>query len=162
MISKKWLMALCIASLCSGAYAAPFPATLQQSHLTDLVGQHADLQAYKGKVVVINFWATWCGPCREEMPMLNSVYSRLGKQGMTVIGIALDNKQDVSIFTRQLNILYPIWLGDAETLNLMNSLGNKSGGLPYTIILDKSGKQVASLLGKLSEKTLTDTVKRYL
>jgi hypothetical protein len=94
--------------------------------------------------------------------MLDSVARKLGPKGLTVVGIALDNKADVQPFLRQLKIGYPIWLGDADTLDLLRNIGEPTGGLPYTVVLDRKGKTVATLIGRLNEKLVLDAVSRHL
>ena len=159
MKSKRLFAALLIAALPLAALAAP---SLEQSRFTDLNAKPATTAAYKGKVTVLNFWATWCGPCREEMPMLNGLRKKLAPKGVEVVGVALDSKEQVAPFVQQLKIAYPILLGNDDTLDLMRSLGNKTGGLPYTLVLDRSGKVAATLTGKLDEKRLEAAIKPYL
>lgn len=142
------------------AYAKP---VLDTARFTDLANSKPiSLPSLRGQVTVVNFWATWCSPCRDEMPMLDKLARQLGPRGLTVVGVALDNKADVLPFVKQLKISYPIWLGDADTINLMRSAGNLSGGLPYTVVLDRNGKTVATLIGRLNEKLVMDAVRRHL
>nr|WP_239688740.1 TlpA disulfide reductase family protein [Aquitalea magnusonii] len=103
---------------------------MAQTRFTDQAGSSVSLRAYQGKVVLVNFWATWCGPCREEMPMLNSLRDRLAPKGVEVVGIALDNKAETYNFARQLRIGYPILLGDSDTLSLLRTLGNPAVPCP--------------------------------
>ncbi|WP_239690850.1 TlpA family protein disulfide reductase [Chromobacterium sphagni] len=159
MKSKRLFATLLIAALPLAALATP---SLEQSRFTDLNAKPVTTAAYKGKVTVLNFWATWCGPCREEMPMLNGLRKKLADKGVEVVGVALDNKEQVAPFVQQLKITYPILLGNDETLDLMRSLGNKTGGLPYTLVLDRNGKVAATLTGKLDEKRLENALKKYL
>jgi thiol-disulfide isomerase/thioredoxin len=157
---RHFAAALTAVCLLLPAYAKP---TLESARFTELAtNKPISLPSLHGRVTVVNFWATWCGPCREEMPMLDSLARKLGPRGVTVVGVALDNKADVQPFVKQLKISYPIWLGDADTLNLMRSSGNVSGGLPYTVVLDRNGKPVATLLGQLNEKLVMDALRRHL
>ena len=153
---------LLAALLCLLPLAASAAPTLAQTRFTDQSGSSVSLRAYQGKVVLVNFWATWCSPCREEMPMLNALRERLAPKGVEVVGVALDNKTETYNFARQLKINYHIVLGDSDTLSLLRSLGNPAGALPYSIILDRNGKQVGSLLGRLNEKNLEDTLRHFL
>lgn len=155
----KHLFSALLLCLPLASQAAP---TLEQSRFADLNAKPVTTAAYKGKVTVLNFWATWCGPCREEMPMLNSLRKKLAPKGVEVVGVALDQKEQVEPFVKQLKIGYPILLGNDDTLELMRSLGNKTGGLPYTLVLDRGGKVAATLTGKLDEKKLEAAVKPYL
>lgn len=153
---------LLAALLCLLPLAASAAPTLAQTRFTDQSGSSVSLRAYQGKVVLVNFWATWCSPCREEMPMLNALREKLAPKGVEVVGVALDNKAETYNFARQLKINYPIVLGDSDTLSLLRSLGNPAGALPYSIILDRNGKQVGSLLGRLNEKNLEETLRHFL
>ena len=155
---KTCLSLLTAALLSSAALAGP----LDTARFTDRTGRAASLAPYRGKVTVVNFWATWCTPCREEMPMMQSLRDRFAGRGLEVVGIALDNPAEVKTFLRLFHIRYPVLMGDADTLETRKALGNPAGGLPYTLILDRSGKPVGKLLGKLSEKTLTQAVEPLL
>lgn len=94
--------------------------------------------------------------------MLNAVRTRLAPRGVEVVGVALDDKVSVGNYLRTTRVSYPIVLGDGNTLDLMRAIGNPAGGLPYTVVLDRSGKQVATLIGKLSEQTLLQAVEPHL
>lgn len=156
----RTVLLLC-ASLLTMQPAVANPA-LERARFTDLSGKSVALGQYRGKVTVVNFWATWCVPCRQEMPMLNAVRERLAPRGVEVVGVALDNKVSVGNYLRTTRVSYPIVLGDSSTLDLMRAIGNPAGGLPYTVVLDRSGKQVAKLVGLLSEKTLLQAVEPHL
>ncbi|EEG08000.1 TlpA family protein disulfide reductase [Pseudogulbenkiania ferrooxidans] len=158
---RRGVLPLLCAALLTALPAAASPA-LERARFTDLAGRNAALTQYKGKVTVVNFWATWCSPCREEMPMLNAVRTRLAPRGVEVVGVALDDKVSVGNYLRTTRVSYPIVLGDGNTLDLMRAIGNPAGGLPYTVVLDRSGKQVATLIGKLSEQTLLQAVEPHL
>ena len=94
---------------------------------------------FAGKTVLINFWATWCGPCREEMPMLMDLQRRRGAEGLQVIGIALDNVEQVSSFVETYGISYPILVGEADVFATSVAYGNNEGVLPYSVLVDKQG-----------------------
>ncbi|SME91932.1 TlpA family protein disulfide reductase [Pseudogulbenkiania subflava] len=158
---RRGVLPLLCAVLLTALPAAASPA-LERARFIDLAGRNAALTQYKGKVTVVNFWATWCSPCREEMPMLNAVRTRLAPRGVEVVGVALDDKVSVGNYLRSTRVSYPIVLGDGNTLDLMRAIGNPAGGLPYTVVLDRSGKQVATLIGKLSEQTLLQAVEPHL
>ncbi|WP_293813633.1 TlpA disulfide reductase family protein [uncultured Aquitalea sp.] len=147
---------------CALPLAAQADTPLAQTRFGTLDGKGSTtLSAWRGKVVLVNFWATWCAPCREEMPMLNKLREQYKGKGLEVVGIALDNRTEASNFAKQLRIGYPVVIGDSDTLGLLRQLGNPAGALPYSIILDRNGQQVGKLLGKLDEKTLSDTLQRY-
>lgn len=129
-------------------------ADLLEFGFTDLEGRGHRLTEWSGKIVVCNFWATWCAPCREEIPLLVSTRLKHASKGIEVVGIAVDSAANVREFLKSFPIEYPILLGGAEVLDLMRRAGNSSGGLPYTVILDRRGGFVDRKLGALTEREL--------
>ena len=107
--------------------------------LMDVSGQSRNVSEWQGKVLVINFWATWCPPCLEEIPHFINLQDKYGDQGLQFLGIALEDVDAVTSFVNKLGINYPILLGEQEVIKLGVKLGNRIGGLPYTVILDRSG-----------------------
>lgn len=120
----------------------------------DLSGKARPLREWRGRVVVVNFWATWCEPCREEIPLLMATRDRHREKELEVLGIALDNAAKVAEYARSFKINYPVLLAEAAGLDLMRQLGNKSGGLPYTVIADRSGSLAERKLGALKGEEL--------
>jgi thiol-disulfide isomerase/thioredoxin len=120
----------------------------------DLAGKPRKLSEWNGQVVVVNFWATWCAPCREEIPGLIETRGRYAAKGLEVVGIAIDSPEKASGFARDYRIDYPILVGDATGIALMRSLGNATGALPYTVVVDRSGQLVAHHLGLLTPDQL--------
>jgi len=128
--------------LASAVLATTAPAQTEQAPpLRDLAGHPVSLAAYRRRVVLVNFWATWCGPCRQEMPQLNQLSSRLDPKQAAVLGIAADDPAAVQAFVAKLGIKYAIATGDADQLFAWSAgLGNASEGLPFTVLLDRSGE----------------------
>ena len=114
-----------------------------------------------GKTILINFWATWCGPCRKEMPMLVDLQRAHESAGLQVIGIALDDAQSVGNFVKSFGISYPILTGSQDVFETSVAYGNAEGVLPYSVLIDKAGivrwqysgilkhEQITSLLSEL-------------
>jgi thiol-disulfide isomerase/thioredoxin len=113
----------------------------------DLAGKVRTLGEWRGKVLVCNFWATWCAPCREEIPLLVAASRKYGPSGVEIVGIAIDNGAKVGQFAASFKIPYPILLAEARGLSLMGQLGNSAGGLPYTVVADRKGKLIHRKLG---------------
>lgn len=145
-------LAAATAGLWFGARVAPSP--LEGVRFPDLQGRARDLAEWRGKVVVVNFWATWCTPCREEMPLLQQVRESHAKRGVEIVGIAIDSASKVAEFSSTYGISYPILISGAEGLDLIQKLGNKASALPYTVFLDRSGRPVRSKLGILNKAEL--------
>lgn len=104
-------------------------------------GAAQTLAAYRGRVVLLNFWATWCAPCREEMPELNRVDAALDHRRAAVVGIAADEVADVQAFLGKLKVQYPILVGAPDPVFAWSArLGNQAMGLPFSVLLDRQGK----------------------
>ena len=150
--ARQWLAA----SPPAMAPAVPEPA------LADLDGKPHRLAEWRGKVVVLNFWASWCGPCREEMPEFSRMQQRLGERGLQFVGVAIDDAEAVRDFLRQHPVSYPILIGDEHTPEWTERLGNRSAGLPFTAILDRDGRTVATRTGVLDPAELLRIVQPLL
>ncbi len=117
-------------------------------------GNALQFQSLQGKPLVLNFWATWCPPCVEEMPLLERFYQENAAKGWQVVGVAIDQPSQVRRFLTQNSISYPIALGGLDGTDLLKSLGNAQGALPFTLVLDAQGAIKMQKLGKLSEKEI--------
>jgi thiol-disulfide isomerase/thioredoxin len=124
----------------------------------DLNNLPQPLSQWRGKLLVINFWATWCPPCREEIPGFIRLQRELADKNVQFVGIAIDTGEKVNNFSRELGINYPLLLGEDTALELQRQLGNQSGVLPFTVIIDASGKLVARHLGGLGAEQLKSLI----
>jgi thiol-disulfide isomerase/thioredoxin len=153
MAAGLWLYQSVLAPARSSAAAL---ATLQSRSFSDLAGSDRTLLDWQGKVRVVNFWATWCEPCREEIPALQRVQAKFAANGLETIGISIDHADKVRQFAKNMAITYPLLLGDASVIDVARALGNRAGGLPYTLVIDAQGKLLASKLGGITEAQLTE------
>ena len=137
-------------------------AALQAADFADLTGKTIKLSEWKGKILVCNFWATWCPPCRREIPMLMTLRKDLAPSGVEVVGIAVDSVAKVVEFSRRVQISYPVLIALGDGLALMRELGNTEGGLPYTVVLRRDGSIGYRKLGELSEAVLRTRLRALL
>ncbi len=142
-------------------YHAPRPkqlssAAIFNAQLPDLAGVRQPLRQWRGKLLVVNFWASWCPPCQREIPGFIHLQQLYGAQGLQFIGIAIDDKAAVQAYANQTGFNYPILVSDLEGVSLAQASGNYSGGLPYTVIIDPQGKIVAAGPGEMSEQELSN------
>lgn len=127
--------------------------------LPELDGKKHSLDEWQGKVIVLNFWATWCPPCREEIPLLVDLQKKYGADGLQVIGVAIDNRTAVLLYRQSAGINYPILMGDDNTLQLVARYGNSSGSLPFSVLIDRSGSIALRKLGAFSGIELENLIK---
>ncbi len=132
--------------------------TLFAANLPNENGVKQALSQYKGKVIVLNFWATWCPPCREEMPELSQLHQEYANKNVVVLGIAIDEISLVKEFTQATPVSYPLFAAEDEGMALGNALGNNKGVLPYTIIIDTNGNVVKTYFGRISKPLLETTL----
>ena len=132
--------------------------TILAAAFPDLNGQHQPLSQWRGKVLVVNFWATWCPPCREEIPGFITLQRELSGKDVQFVGIAIDQGNKVNDFARGLGMNYPLLLGEDSAFELQNRLGNQSGVLPFTVVIDSTGRLVIRHAGGLSADQLRATL----
>lgn len=135
---------------------------LMQHPLPDLSGQMRRLADWRGKVVVANFWATWCGPCRDEIPEFIQLQQQYRGRGVQFVGIAVDNRQAVAEFARRHGINYPVLQAEEAGLAMMPLAGNRLGGLPFTFIINREGKIVATAPGRIAKARLESALQPVL
>jgi peroxiredoxin len=128
--------------------------------LESLDGKTVHLADYRGKGVLLNFWATWCQPCKIEMPWFEELQKEYGSQGLQVVGIAMDDasKEDIAKFAKEMGVNYPILLGK-------EAVGDAYGGvqfLPSTFFIDRDGKVVDRIFGLRSRSEIEDDIKLAL
>lgn len=136
--------------------------SLFNAHLPNEDGVKQALSQYHGKVIVLNFWATWCPPCREEMPELSELHQEYQAKNLVVLGIAIDELSQVKTFTQDTPVSYPLFAAEEEGMGLSSGLGNDKGVLPYTVIINSDGQVTKTYFGRITKPLLETTLKPLL
>lgn len=129
------------------------------SRLNDEQGRAQHIDQWRGKILVVNFWAVWCPPCREEIPALNRLQEKYAANGVQFVGIALDSAANVAQFRKLLPINYPSLIAESEGSELSRLLGNHRIALPYTVIFGRNGEFRLNKLGRIDEHELDSVLK---
>jgi thiol-disulfide isomerase/thioredoxin len=131
------------------------PATLAETvptfQLADREGQPRSLQDWAGKALIVNFWATWCAPCRREIPLLQRIAQERAANGFEVIGIAVDFRDKVLEYADEMQIHYPLLIGEQDALDAAAAFGIEAIGFPFTVFSDRQGRIVTAHMGELTE-----------
>ena len=125
------------------------PDAMPAFSLADLDGKATTLDRWRGKSLMINFWATWCAPCRREIPLLQALHSENGGDSFDIVGIAVDYADKVRAFRDQFKISYPLLVGEQDALDLVSAVGIKQPAFPFTVFTDRRGQIVTLYLGEL-------------
>jgi thiol-disulfide isomerase/thioredoxin len=133
---------------------------LTDLQLSDIDGRSRQLSDWNGKFVLVNFWATWCGPCREEMPLLDRTHRELAGKGLEVVGVAIDDAAAVGTFLKDSPVQYPILVGGSN--DTLHKFGDGSGVLPYSVLIDRDGKLLAQRAGSFSAGDLSRWLEQHL
>jgi peroxiredoxin len=154
----------------AAAVAPAYPASPQELvglqrptfRLGSINGNWVSASDFDGQVWLINFWATWCEPCRAEMPMLDALHRELSPKGFQVIGIALDDVQAARDFVAELGLTYTALVGMADVMEAGRLYGNSAGMLPYSVLIDRDGTVRWTRLGELSRQQVLEQVRPLL
>jgi len=131
---------------------AAMPETLPDFTLGDLAGKPTSIRSWPGKSLIVNFWATWCGPCRREIPLLRELQKQHGAEGFQIVGVAVDIREDVIKYAQEIGIDYPILIGEQDGLDAVNKFGQGSIGFPFTVFTDNQGRIVLFHLGEIRKE----------
>jgi thiol-disulfide isomerase/thioredoxin len=134
--------------------------------LPDLKGEKVDLVSFQGQVIIIDFWATWCGPCKEEIPLLNQIHQKYRDQGVVVIGISLDRKDpgEVKKFLDSFQVEYLNLMGGEEVFEKFGQIANGGPirGIPATFVIDRKGVICQKFLGLTEARVLEEALRAAL
>ncbi len=128
----------------------------------DLEGTPRALGDWRGQVLVVNYWATWCVPCREEMPIFVKMQAKYREKGLIFVGVAIDQPAKAAAFAKELGINYPILIGSLVSIEQTKAVGNRVSALPFTLVFDRQGRLVANHLGGITEQQLDAIVSGLL
>ena len=121
-------------------------------------GKPANSEHWRNKVLVVNFWASWCPPCVEEMPALNKIAQEYADKNVLIVGIGIDSPSNIREFLEKTPVSYPIVIGGLEGSNLSKQMGNTQGALPYTVIINPQGKSIYTKVGKINEDDIKKAI----
>ncbi|AQV95559.1 alkyl hydroperoxide reductase [Cupriavidus necator] len=170
--SRLWLwIAVAVVACAAGALAghfvfAPKPAgdqaveTFFLTRLPDPAGTDLDLGKLRGKTVVVNFWAPWCGPCVEEMPELTALHEEYKNRQVEFVGIGIDSAANIQQFTQKVPVAYPLAVAGFAGTELSRNFGNSAGGLPYTVVINPDGSVKYRKMGRVTAEELRSVLPR--
>jgi thiol-disulfide isomerase/thioredoxin len=151
MKTKLIASAIVAALLAAHVHAAPVTdaADLYATSLPDVKNQNQPLAQWKGKVLLVNFWATWCHPCVQEMPALSDLQIKGKVPNLQIIGIGIDTPDAIGQFSAKYKISYPLYIGGVGASELMRKYGDAAGGLPFSLLIGADGQVKKTYMGEL-------------
>lgn len=161
-----------IIAIASGIYAAnrnhtpaapqiPAVTQLLALQLTDSSGKPQALSQWQDRFLVVNFWATWCAPCVQEMPELSALQQELSSQGVQILGLGIDSPSNIAEFAGKYQISYPLFAAGMQGSELSRQLGNQAGGLPFTVLIGRDGQLRKAYLGRLKMGQLRADIAKF-
>jgi thiol-disulfide isomerase/thioredoxin len=167
--ARRWLLFVAVSAVAAGAgyiaahwSRAPAVAGMGAVEFTlpDLDNRPQAVSQWRGKLVLVNFWATWCPPCREEIPLFVEFQRQHGARGLQIVGVAIDQREPVSDFAHREGMNYPQLLAGDTGMSLMAQLGNRTGSLPYSVVLAPDGQVLDRKIGAYRRRELEAVIKQ--
>ncbi|MEB0140450.1 TlpA disulfide reductase family protein [Undibacterium sp. CCC2.1] len=175
MINKRWIAVTTLVALLGGGlgiYAGNIAAQAETPQATavrqllakslpDSEGKPHSLSQWNKHFLVVNFWATWCTPCVQEMPELSALQKELQGTNSQIIGLGIDSPSNIAEFTKKHPVSYPVYVAGIDGSELSRALGNQAGGLPFTVLINGTGKVVKTYLGRLKMAELRADITKF-
>ncbi len=133
-----------------------------EKKFSDLNGDLVPLKKWEAKITVINFWGTWCPPCKKEMPLLSRLSENFKAQNVQFIGVALDDLKAIKSFLESHPVAFPILWGASDVSLFMSELGNNFGSLPFTVIIDSENAILFTQLGEVEEEAFSKELEKFV
>ncbi len=127
----------------------------------DLDGEFQNITQWDGKLIFLNFWATWCPPCKKEIPAFIELQQAYGDQGFQIVGLAIDDSDAVKQYAEKMGMNYPTMVVQQAGIELAKRYGNPAGVLPYTVIINRNGEISNTITGELSKIRAEEMLKEY-
>lgn len=171
MLNRRWVWGMGLGALAAAAGGVvswsrlepqPQPgaeAAFWALELPDPMGLPVAVSSFAGRPLLLNFWATWCPPCVEELPLLNAFYGAQRERGWQVVGIAIDKPESVRAFVQRIPLDFPLLMAGLPGTELSKQLGNSANALPFTVVFNRSGEAVDRRLGKVDADDLAGWAK---
>lgn len=156
-------LALLLCLIAAPAWAQNSSAPLFAATLHDYDDKPFAFETLRGKPLIVNFWARWCGPCRQEIPELAAAHEKFGKSGLVIVGIALDDKvESTRDFAKAYEMRYTGLLAKTGGIALMQAIGNPKAVVPFTLVIDRHGNVVGSKLGAMNKAEIEAAARQIL
>ncbi|MDE2429526.1 MAG: TlpA family protein disulfide reductase [Burkholderiales bacterium] len=134
---------------------------LMAMHLADSNGKQQALSQWKSHFLIVNFWATWCAPCVQEMPELSALQKEFSGKSIQILGLGIDSPSNIAEFAKKYQISYPVFSTGMEGSELARQMGNQAGGLPFTVLITADGKVAKNYLGRLKMEELRADIAKF-
>jgi thiol-disulfide isomerase/thioredoxin len=137
-------------------------ADLLSARFPDLAGRPRSLSEWRGRPILCNFWASWCAPCREELPLLDAAHREHAPIGLQIVGIAVDTAANIRQYVKSIPVAYTVLIAEGSALDLIRRLGNRNAALPFTVALDRAGRLRQRKLGAYTAAELKGELAKLL